>query len=151
MEWKEDLGIFLASKSVFRLEDLSNQLKEITDEWKSYISKFDGIYMKYDTLNDFSTIHSPKGIRISYNICNQYISNLKPYIIEIKYFEAESHLISLAIKYSVGFERMQLLMENSLVYIFEERTYDGNEIYEPAYVHQILNNILKIHFNIKNH
>jgi hypothetical protein len=144
MDWKEDLGGFLASKHILRLEYLSEQLKVIADEWKSFVSKFDGIYINYDIVRNTENIRSAPGIKFSYNIHNRYYHNNKPFIIELNYFESESSSIALSIKYSTGYNFNRFLLEGILDYYFEENIYEEEEIFEPAYMLQTLNNILKI-------
>ena len=150
MDWKEDLGKFLLSNHIYRWEYLSKQLIDIAEEWNKYISKFDGINITTDLLKEYSFPSVSKGVKLSYTIKTKYFENSVPFIMELNYFESESNSIGLSVKYSVDYDHGKYAFDSKLEYILDEIIYEDDGIFEPTYIQQILNNILKTQFTYKD-
>ncbi len=147
MDWKEDIGAFLATKHIYRFEYLNVQLIKNCKEWRDVMQKFDGI--KVDIENIFEYGQTP-GVKLKY-IINDNKEHLNPFVIEIKYIESESHSISLLVKYSKESDFRKSL-QNIVSYAYEEILYNDEGIFEPEYIQQTLNNIFKIQYaNLKMH
>lgn len=141
-DWKSDIGEFFMTRKIYRNKYLNQQLNNIVKEWVDYLNKFDGIDANWQHEYDDKVI-----VKIS--IRTKYKETWKPYIIQIAYRENISGEQELDIDYSMGNDSRKILEgasdENSAIMIKE--IIQDDFIYEPPYVLQTLNNILKKQFS----
>jgi hypothetical protein len=155
MDWKEDIGIYFAEKSIYRLKYLNLKLTEYINDWKNYVGEFDliSIDMNHEYITRNNQIYPGYWLSVR----NKNFDYTFRFHINISYCPSEESseyclYMYWTKKLNLGTmadikKNYNLTPDDEENFKWVKEEFKGPEICEKEYVLQLINNRVKEFFS----